>query len=276
MWFVVSQESVAQNDVLHLQPIICSRFGGSKHCPRGQHWANNNKGEEKKKLSPSKSRIHYSPLVRVRIHLHIRDCACCLCTNTDLHGSFAIPVVSADNPPDAPISFHVIWTFASNFYFWQSTAKGLAMHRWSRRPEMLSTPLSPAVFFFPPYWSVICHVIDSCAQYCRSWFILDLLYAQKRSDWGRLLPLRGLLNTTKKKKKKVPHLTSCRQHDLQLINNVQAANNRILVLWHFRAGGRLTTLCCLHAATAVNVPTSEALKTQSLSVQQQRAVQRLQ
>lgn len=38
------------------------------------------------------------------------------------------------------------------FIFWQSTAKGLAMHGWSRRSEMFSTPSSPAVWvFFSPF-----------------------------------------------------------------------------------------------------------------------------
>lgn len=160
------------------------------------------------------------------------------------------------------------------FIFWQSTAKGLAMHGWSRRSEMLSTSLSPAVWFFfplPEVWFAV-------------WLIPPCNIADHGSFWTSYTPRNALTEAGSlpsgggwtQRKKKVSHLTSCRQHDLQLINNVQAANNRILVLWHFRADGRLTTLCRLHAAAAVTVPASQALKAQSLSVQQQKPVQRLQ
>lgn len=158
------------------------------------------KKKKKKQLSPRKSRIHYSPSECMCIHLHIRDCASCLCTNTDLHDSFAIPVISADNPPDTPVSLHIIWTFASNFYFLTKHGQRLS-YAWLIPPfrNAFYVLITCGVVFFSPSWSVICRVIDSSVQYCRSWFILDLLYTQKRSDWGRFPPLGGWLNTAEKK-----------------------------------------------------------------------------
>lgn len=202
----------------------------------------------------------------MHIRPHIRDCARCPCRNTDIHGFFAIPVISADNPPDASISFHIIWTFAGNFYFWQSTAKGLAMHCWSWRVEMVSTPLSPAVrFFFTEVWFAMWLILTRNIADHGSF--LDLLYTRNTLTEASSFPSEVFLNTAK-----VSHLTFCRQYDLRLINNVQAANNRIPVLWHFRAHRRLMIQCRLHATTAMNVPASKALKTQSFSVHQQKAV----
>lgn len=84
-----------------------------------------------------------------------------------------------------------------------------------------------------------------------------------------LFCLRAFLNTVQ-----VCPPPFCHTHDIQLINNGQAANNRIPELQHFRIDYRLMTQCCMHAITGKNMPASKTFNIQFLSVQQQKGVYR--
>lgn len=117
------------------------------------------------------------------------------------------------NPWQASISFCIIWTFVSHFYFWQSTAEGLVMHCWFWRVERVSTSLSPAERFFSSL---------KCDLPC-DWFTptISQIMVHFRALTLRLFCLRAFLNAAQVCCPPFGHT-----YKIQLINNGQAANKR--------------------------------------------------
>lgn len=164
-----------------------------------------------------------------------------------LFGASLLFHASAVNPWDASISFYIIWTFVSHFYFWQSGAGGLVMHCWFWHVEMVSTSLSPAVRFF---YSLKCDL--PC-----DWFTppISQIMVHFRPLMHQILCLRAFLNTAR-------HPPFCHTHNIQLINNGRAANNRIPELQCFRMDCRWIIRCRMHAIIAKNMPASKTFNIQ--------------
>lgn len=136
------------------------------------------------------------------------------------------------------------------------------MHCWFWRVEMVSTSLSPAVRFLSSL---------KCDLPC-DWFTptMSQIAVHFRALMHHLFCLRAFLNTAQ-----VCCPPFCHTHNIQLINNGQAANNRRPKLRHFTMLWRLMTRCRVHAVTAKNMPASRTFNIQFLRVQQQEGVYRL-
>lgn len=140
-------------------------------------------------------------------------------------------------------------------------AKGMRMHRWLR--VCWNHLYTSCVIRF---LSLLCDLCDSDPQYHIPMVHISPLIPQRLTDWNQFFSVWGFPWTQQKSS----IFRSCQGHDLQLVNNGQAANNEIAVIQLLRAHGRLMTQCSMHATKSNSLPASKVLNSQFLRVKQQQ------
>lgn len=128
--------------------------------------------------------------------------------------------------------------------FISKASEGLTMHFLFWHAEMVFTLL--VTFFFTVAWFAMWWILTHSITY--SWFISVPWYTR-----NSLLETSSFFLEVFRIQQKSAQLPFYQGYDVLLINNGQAANNRIPVLWYFGVHSRLMIQLCMHAPTAMNV-----------------------